>query len=129
MWLSLCLLGEIAWTDGMSHRIPDRTVLLFTLCGLAQGFITNSIGWAIWGGLLIGVPLLVLAVHFSKGIGGGDVKLCTALGVVLGAADGLLVICGGLIFLSLYGILTHAQGKQIPFAPFLFFAYCLYLLI
>lgn len=118
-------MAEIAWTDGMTHRIPNRTVLLLTLCG----FASNGIGYALLGGLVIGVPCLLLAMRFSKEIGGGDVKLCTALGVVLGAADGLLVICGGLIFLSLYGILTHAQGKQIPFAPFLFFAYCIYLLI
>lgn len=122
-------MAEIAWTDGVAHRIPDRTVILLTLSGLVNGFATNGIGGALLGGLAIGVPCLLLAMRFSNEIGGGDVKLCTALGVVLGAADGLLVICGGLIFLSLYGILTHAQGKQIPFAPFLFFAYCIYLLI
>lgn len=113
----------------MTHRIPDRTAGLLALCGLAQSFMKCNIGHALLGGVMIGVPLLLLAVCFDKGIGGGDVKLCAALGVLLGVVDGLLVICGGLIFLSLYSILTRAHGKHIPFAPFLFFVYCIYLLI
>lgn len=76
------------------------------------------------GLLLCGLPILLVSISLQKGfIGGGDIKLCAALGAFLGPLDGLLVLSGAVIFLSVFCLVKRAWRVRVPFAPFVFPAY------
>lgn len=77
-------------------------------------------------GIFIALPFLLVAVFFG-GMGGGDIKLMTACGLVLGLPKGLLAAMAGLILLLIYvviyRIVCRAQRREakkaFPLAPFL----------
>ena len=79
----------------------------------------------LWG-LFIALPFLLAAVLWG-GIGGGDIKLMAACGLVLGLPKGLLAATAGLSLLlcyaGIYRIICRVQGwedvKTFPLAPFL----------
>ena len=77
-------------------------------------------------GILIALPFLLAAVFFG-GMGGGDIKLMTACGLVLGLPKGLLAAMAGLslllIYVAMYRIICRVQRREakkaFPLAPFL----------
>jgi len=77
-------------------------------------------------GILIALPFLLAAV-FLGGMGGGDIKLMAACGLMLGLPKGLLAVMAGLILLLIYvviyRIVCRAQRREakkaFPLAPFL----------
>jgi leader peptidase (prepilin peptidase)/N-methyltransferase len=77
-------------------------------------------------GILIALPFLLAAV-FLGGVGGGDIKLMAACGLVLGLPKGLLAAMAGLslllIYVVIYRIVCKVQRrgakKAFPLAPFL----------
>lgn len=77
-------------------------------------------------GILIALPFLLSAVFFG-GMGGGDIKLMAACGLVLGLPKGLLAAMTGLslllIYVVIYRIVCKVQRRQakkaFPLAPFL----------
>ena len=77
-------------------------------------------------GILIALPFLLAAVFFG-GMGGGDIKLMAACGLVLGLLKGLLAATAGLSLLlfyaGIYRIVWKVRGweavKAFPLAPFL----------
>ena len=77
-------------------------------------------------GILITLPFLLAAVFFG-GMGGGDIKLMAACGLVLGLPKGLLAAMAGLslllIYVAIYRIVCRVQRreakKSFPLAPFL----------
>ncbi len=77
-------------------------------------------------GILIALPFLLAAVFFG-GMGGGDIKLMAACGLVLGLLKGLLAATAGLSLLlfyaGIYRIVCKVRGweavKAFPLAPFL----------
>ena len=77
-------------------------------------------------GILIALPFLLAAVFFG-GMGGGDIKLMAACGLVLGLPKGLLAAMAGLILLliyvGIYRIVRKVQRREakkaFPLAPFL----------
>lgn len=77
-------------------------------------------------GILIAIPFLLAAVFFG-GMGGGDIKLMAACGLVLGLPKGLLAAMAGLslllIYVAIYRIVCKAQRREakkaFPLAPFL----------
>ena len=79
----------------------------------------------LWG-LFIALPFLLAAVLWG-GIGGGDIKLMAACGLVLGLLKGLLAATAGLSLLlfyaGIYRIVCKVRGweavKAFPLAPFL----------
>ena len=79
----------------------------------------------LWG-IAVAVPFLLVAV-FCGGMGGGDIKLMAACGLVLGLPKGLLAAAVGLSLLLLYAVVYQvyckAQGREaekaFPLAPFL----------
>lgn len=78
-----------------------------------------------WG-ILIALPFLLAAV-LCGGMGGGDIKLMAACGLVLGLPKGMLAATAGLSLLlcyaGIYRIICRVQGwedvKSFPLAPFL----------
>lgn len=76
------------------------------------------------GGILAAVPLFVAAV-ISGGVGGGDVKVVAALGLVFGPYKAFLILTLALIGLVVWNALMRLLRKEEaawPFVPFLFAA-------
>ena len=77
-------------------------------------------------GILITLPFLLAAVFFG-GMGGGDIKLMAACGLVLGLPKGLLAATAGLslllLYVVVYRIFCKVQRREaqnaFPLAPFL----------
>lgn len=113
-------------TDLREKVILDKITLLSILVLLIlRVFIGEEVFWYYLIGGAVGFSLLLGIAYISKGgMGGGDVKLYAAIGIVLGPWLTLL----SLMFASLLGaiigyslILTgKVKRKQpIPFAPFI----------
>jgi prepilin peptidase CpaA len=122
-WPTLLVLAVATFTDLRDGRIPNWLVLPFLLAGLVLspwrldwGGNSHSFGWHglgqfEWHGLGqscagLGLGLLIYGFFFwMGGMGGGDVKLCAALGawigpnqlfialVMTGIAGGIIVLC------------------------------------
>ena len=108
------LLLAAAWIDYREHIIPDILNLWIALSALLCFRPAN-----LWG-LLAAVPFLVAAM--GGGMGGGDVKMVSACGLVLGFWDAMFGCLIGL-FLMLCSCLVVSgglRGKEArPMAPFL----------
>lgn len=131
MWVNIlaaAVLAVAAWQDGTTKKIPDYLIILLAVCGLAKLIWGGSLLSALAGFAICGIPTLVLSISLKHGfIGGGDVKLCAALGWLLGPVIGSMVILLALIGLSAYGLLW--RQKVVPFAPFVFPAYLIMLFL
>ena len=112
--LFAALLLAAAWIDHRKHIIPDILNLGIALSALLCFRPAN-----LWG-LLAAVPFLVAAM--GGGMGGGDVKMVSACGLVLGFWDAMFGCLIGL-FLMLCSCLVVSgglRGKEArPMAPFL----------
>ena len=106
-----------AFWDGTRRKIPDWTSMLIAACGFTNAALGHQT-WlsAIAGGVLIGGALLGFSLS-KNGIGGGDIKLCAALGVLYGLSGGLTIVVVALVLLIAVCLLWHE--KALPFAPFL----------
>lgn len=112
--LFAALLLAAAWIDCRRHIIPDVLNLGIALLALLCFRPEN-----LWG-ILAAVPFLAAAM--GGGMGGGDVKLVAACGLILGFWDTLFGCITGL-FLMLCSCLVVSGGlrgkKAWPMAPFL----------
>ncbi len=112
--LFAALLLVAAWIDCRRHIIPDILNLGIALSALLCFRPAN-----LWG-LLAAVPFLIAAM--GGGMGGGDVKMVAACGLVLGFWDAMFGCLIGL-FLMLCSCLVVSgglRGKEArPMAPFL----------
>ncbi|MNE84245.1 hypothetical protein D3C80_1811280 [compost metagenome] len=91
-----------------------------------MGLLQNSLFTALIGLLITGLPYLLAAIFSSGKIGGGDIKLMAACGVVLGPTYGTLQSILGLTLVLLFAWGAsfrhgHCSTSQIalPLAPFL----------
>lgn len=121
--LFFLLLLAVSICDIRSREIPDSLQLaiaaLTFLCFLPGNLL----------GILGALPYLVVALFFggTHSIGGGDIKLAAATGVVLGLAASLTASILGLAVFTVYGVICscvrrlHGQkGKTaFPVGPFL----------
>ena len=87
-------------------------------------FLPHSIMSAIIGLLAGGGLLLLMAVIYPGGMGGGDIKMVAMLGAFLGWQKVFLTIFMGSLIGSIVGItmiLLKKQGRKtkIPFGPYL----------
>lgn len=122
LWVAIAamaLLGVAVWSDLRWRIIPDTVPLLLIALGLAAawlGWQPNSMLQVLLGlaaGLLVGAALFYLGA-----MGGGDAKLCAALGALGGLQQWLEVLfatalAGGL--LALWA--RRRQQIAIPYAP------------
>ncbi|BAE81850.1 prepilin peptidase [Desulfitobacterium hafniense] len=76
--LFFCLLLVASVWDLRKRIIPDSICLLIVLTGLIDFSPVR-----LWG-VLAALPLLIAALYKPDGIGGGDIKLTAAAGIVLG---------------------------------------------
>ncbi len=85
------------YIDIAKHKIPDVICVLILLDGL---ILVNPLQAAI-GFFAASLPMLLIGIIMEGGVGGGDVKLMAASGVVLGPLGvlaGTIISCAALFF-------------------------------
>lgn len=124
LYIFFLALSLAAASDLRSRTIPDWMCCLIAAAGLIPP------GQPCWTGMAVCLPFLAAGI-MAGGIGGGDIKLTAACGVVLGfqrAFTGqLLALC---LLLAWHGICRAAdktgkketetgRGQAYPLVPFL----------
>lgn len=121
-------LALAAWKDGKTHRIPDNCFKAVLGCAAANViFGEMKLQEAGFGLAIIGAILLMFTCADSESIGGGDIKICAAIGALVGAFSGLLIVAAALTSMVAYSALRHKM--TLPFAPFLFPVYIIFLIL
>jgi prepilin peptidase CpaA len=110
----LALLLVAAWRDIVTRTIPDTvSLLLFAVGGLAR-ILNGPSALAFSAAAALLLFILLLIVHSHRLIGGGDVKIMTALAVGLSPLDCYhfvvaTIFAGGLLGLT-YLLLSRRLG-------------------
>lgn len=116
-----------AFFDFKQHRIPDWTVFLLLCCAafnIAAGqaaLLPSMLGF-----LAAGCPLWLIAAG-GNDLGGGDVKLCAALGALLGLEKMLWLLILALLCLTISGKVR--KKASLPFAPYVWGAFYILLTV
>ena len=123
--LFFCLLLAASVWDLRKRIIPDSICLLIALTGLIDFSPVKFLG------ILAALPLLIAALCKPDGIGGGDIKLTAAAGIVLGfwgcTAGLILGLTASLFFYLINQLIRRlrklepqkASQASLPMAPFL----------
>lgn len=113
------LLIGASYCDIRSRKVPD----IYSVLIIATAFIAPDYG-RFWG-ILCGCPFLLAALTVG-GIGGADIKIMGAAGMVLGLKQGMFALIMGLAGMLAYhyirNILLHDAEKveqSYPLIPFL----------
>lgn len=121
--LFLILLSAVSVCDIKNRKIPDRLQAAIAVLSL--------LCFSPWklAGMLTALPYLLVALTYPEadGIGGGDIKLMAATGMVLGPQAGLAASVMGLAGFIVYGLacsvvrkMKGQKGKKAyPAGPFL----------
>lgn len=121
---SSLLMAASVW-DFRKRIIPDSICILIALTGLIDFSPVKFLG------ILVALPLLIAALYKPDGVGGGDIKLTAAAGIVLGfwgCTAGLIfgLTASLLFYLSVQTIRRlrklkpqKAAQTSLPMAPFL----------
>ena len=123
--LTSCLI-LISLIDYKTQIIPDGLVGVIAVSGVLYNLLyaQQSISDMLFGGTLGFAVMLVIFLISRGGMGGGDVKLSAAVGLLLGVEGTLLFlllafIMGGVISILLLVSRVKHKGDAIPFGPFL----------
>jgi len=106
--------------------IPDRVIVFSLVMGILLNLIARDLSLlsAILGFSATAAFLLVPALIYRGGMGGGDIKLAALIGFFLGWPNGLLAVFLGCLLGAVTGltlVLTGLKGRKdaIPFGPYL----------
>ncbi|MHC0434284.1 prepilin peptidase [Streptomyces sp. O3] len=122
VWLALVPLGVLlAVVDHAVHRLPDVLTLplaaaALALLGLAAQADAAAGSWrgVLLGGLVLGGVYFALFLIYPSGMGFGDVKLATALGVTLGWYGWGVLLLGffaGVVYGGGYALALVLRGR------------------
>lgn len=127
--LAACFpLSYAAVRDAEDRIIPNRAVLLIALCALPRAVLEAGARISMLaGGLALGGTLLLAALIRKDSVGGGDIKLSAAIGLLFGVQTGALLLLTALLLLILWG--TAVRVRVLPFAPFLLVAVLFWVVI
>lgn len=125
--MALGPLAAAAWWDLRVRQIPDACVFLLAACGAWNLALGGRPPWyGLAGLLLLGGPLLLFGMFSPSSMGGGDIKLCAALGLLLGPLAGAFLLSAALLAGAAYGAVRRV--KRLPLAPFVLPFYLLILI-
>ena len=123
--LLLCVIIVISFIDIDTMEIPDGSHF-FILALAAGSYLINQpeLSSILLGGIVIALPLFLIAWLTHGGIGGGDIKLMAASGLFLGFANTLLAGIIGIIIGGFYAaclmLIKKREGKSyMALGPFL----------
>ncbi|WP_018885724.1 prepilin peptidase [Paenibacillus massiliensis] len=118
----ILLLLIASFYDLRTHQIPNSLSLVIA----GMGLIHNSPFTALIGLFITCLPYLLAAIFSGGKIGGGDIKLMAACGVVLGPIYGTLQSILGLTLVLLFALgaffrhgIHSTRQMALPLAPFL----------
>ncbi|WP_040228956.1 prepilin peptidase [Bhargavaea cecembensis] len=124
--LFMSLLVIITVSDLAYMLIPDKFLLLF---GVPLAVLRVALPLDPWwdsvaAAIVLPGVLLVTAIVSKGGMGGGDIKLYVAIGIVLGTVDSFLSLFFAALLGAVFGIIhLRRQGKgrrtPIPFGPWI----------
>jgi leader peptidase (prepilin peptidase)/N-methyltransferase len=124
--LFIALLIALTFIDIETFRLPNVLVIIVAATGLVNTFVTGDpVIWRSLGGAVgAGGVFLLIAYFYSEGMGWGDVKFVTALGLYLGSPDIFIAVfiasLSGVIIGGIKIFLYKKDLKEpIPFGPFL----------
>ena len=127
----------IFFIDYNQQIIPDVISLPLVVIGIAVSFLPAiDITWksALTGAVFSFVIFLATAYIFKlftgkESLGGGDIKLMTAIGSFIGIVGTIFTIffSSGIALIILV-VIGHDRRKEFPFGPFLIFGAFLYIL-
>ena len=130
--LFFCLMGCAVYTDIKKREIPTAIWSSMALILLIDFKAVHLFG------ILAALPLLFAAMVSPSGIGGGDIKLVSTVGLVIGFWKALIGMAIGLSLVIIFHgavkllcrISSNEHGrKAYPLAPFLALGYlCVYFL-
>lgn len=125
-YLLVVSLVWIAGQDARTHRISDRSVLTFGILAAVERLLCPELPWqaVCFGFFAVSVPLLFLAVWKRGAVGGGDVKLMAAGGILFGANGIWQAFCMGILLAGVWTVVMILCKKvnrktRIPLGPFL----------
>ena len=126
MIVIVSILLVISIIDFKIKIIPNQLNVLLFISGIWSGFVFQEVTFLsrFLGVFSVSIPMFILAILCSGGLGGGDVKLMAASGVLLGVTGNVFAACFGLLlggFCGLFLLLTKRIGYKGCFAlgPFL----------
>jgi leader peptidase (prepilin peptidase)/N-methyltransferase len=133
---SYCILVSLLLTvsliDIKYMIIPDVLNVVIAGIGIAVILHGNSFIWDKLIGAAVGLIIFSLLTFFTGAMGGGDIKLMTALGLVFGVKGILFItifsfIIGALVSAVLIAFKLKSMKDKIPFGPFICMAAWLYI--
>ncbi|MCR5430479.1 MAG: A24 family peptidase [Eubacterium sp.] len=112
--LLLCL-GLVSISDIRFKKIPDSLVASIFLIGIISGRVSNA--QSIVGAFVLPAILMLLSSKFS--IGGGDIKLISALGFCIGFWCQMVILVVGMSLSLVVTLIT--RKKAVILGPFISF--------
>ena len=128
MIVIVSILLVISIIDFKIKIIPNQLNVLLFISGIWSGFVFQEVTFLsrFLGVFSVSIPMFILAILCSGGLGGGDVKLMAASGVLLGIKWNIFAACAGLLLGGLYGfflLITKRAKRKDCFALGTFFVY------
>jgi Flp pilus assembly protein protease CpaA len=124
------LIVAAALVDVHERRLPNRLLALGAVIALAGPVLSadpRMLVRGLVGGVIAGVSMLI--VRLARGVGMGDVKAATVIGVSVGTVSLVaapVAIATTAFTAATYGLLAHRQ--RIPLGPSLWFGWAAALL-
>jgi prepilin signal peptidase PulO-like enzyme (type II secretory pathway) len=125
-WILAASCIAIFMIDYQYMIIPDKLNLFIFILGIITTIsgLTIPVMEAIYGSILGGGILWLIAIVSRGGMGGGDIKFAFAIGLFTGWKLMLLLLFVASLLGCVYGIINiisngYQKGKAIPFGPFL----------
>lgn len=124
IYILACIALCIAIIDVKTLTIPDSLVVVFVLLSAYPILLNYDIKDNMFGMLALFAVFIVILLLFPGSFGGGDVKLASAIGLLSGLEQSIVVLETSLVIGALVGIIYALKTKKglrtkIPFAPFL----------
>ena len=123
-----CILLTIALIDADTQEIPDGLVIALGVVAIASIFSTpeTTLVSRLIGLTCVSVPMLLIDLVIPTSFGGGDIKLMTAAGFLLGwkmtlCAMFIALVTGGCYGIRLLALKKKGRKDHFAFGPFLAF--------
>ncbi|EEM97330.1 Peptidase A24A domain protein [Bacillus thuringiensis IBL 200] len=130
------LLLIISLTDYLYMLIPDCILISFAVLLILESVFVQLVTWtdSIVGSGVIFILLYCMQKIYPEGLGGGDIKLLSLLGFIVGVKGVFIILflasCFSLCFFGIGIVLKRIEvRKPIPFGPFISLGAICYVLV
>jgi Flp pilus assembly protein protease CpaA len=121
IWFVLAVTVIAVGFDLWKREIPDSLSLVLIVAGIVSWWLPGDEPWsrrAFFG--MLGAALaasLTVTLYWLDGLGGGDVKLLTAIGLCVGLGIGAILLWTALAGALLAGVASWRQQRHYAYAP------------